>query len=211
MTLFRKIASTVSLTIGLIASAQSAIIFSDNFNTENGGNYKLNYTGFANWTVTDGTVDLIGVGSPWNWFPSQGLFIDLDGSTNNAGIMGHVETLSAGDYTLSFSLAGNQRNGAGETTKVGVSVLAGSVIAQQDYSLNQRDGFTKYSIDFSISSLFAPSEIQFTFGALSNDNIGMLLDDVVLEQHATKVSEPASLALLGFGLLGLAAARRSRV
>lgn len=209
MTLFHKLTTAITLTFGLMASAQSAIIFSDNFDTENSGNYQLNYTGLANWTVTDGTVDLIGVGSPWNWFPSQGLYIDLDGSTHNAGIMGHFETLLAGDYTLSFSLAGNQRNNAAETTDVGVSILAGSVLAQQDYSLNRLDGFTQYSIDFSISALQAPSQIQISFGALSNDNIGMLLDDVVLEQHA--VAEPASLALLGLGLLGLAVARRTKV
>lgn len=211
MKMFRKLTTALTLSFGLIASAQSAIIFSDNFDTENGGNYKLDYNGFANWTVTDGTVDLIGVGSPWDWFPSQGLYVDLDGSKKNAGIMGHLETLVAGDYTLSFSLAGNQRNTASEITEVGVSVLAGGVIAQQDYSLNRNDGFTKYSIDFSISPLLSPSEILFSFGALSNDNIGMLLDDVVLEQHTTTVAEPASLALLGLGLLGLAVARRSKV
>jgi hypothetical protein len=209
MTLFRKLASTITLTFGLMASAQAAIIFSDNFDSENGGTGVLNYNSFANWSVTSGTVDLIGNGY-FDFFPGKGLYIDLDGSTNNAGIMGRLETLLAGDYTLSFSLAGNQRDNAGETTDVGVSVLAGSVIAQQSYSLNKNDGFTNYSIDFSISDLLAPAEIQITFGALSNDNIGMLLDDVVLEQRVA-VAEPASLALLGMGLLGLAAVRRTKV
>ena len=45
-------------------SAQALTIFEDNFDSENGGNYQLNYSGFANWDVTDGTVDLIGEGSP---------------------------------------------------------------------------------------------------------------------------------------------------
>jgi hypothetical protein len=47
--------------LGLIALARPAsavVIFSDNFNTENGCVGTLNYNNFANWTVSNGTVDL---------------------------------------------------------------------------------------------------------------------------------------------------------
>ena len=46
----------------------------------------LNYTGFANWTVYSGTVDLIGNGS-YDFLPGDGLYVDLDGSTSDAGVL----------------------------------------------------------------------------------------------------------------------------
>ena len=61
-------------TLALALGAQAGVIFSDNFNSENGGVGFLNYgtplqngagqtgtlnTSFANWTVTGGSVDLL--------------------------------------------------------------------------------------------------------------------------------------------------------
>ncbi len=44
----------------------------------------LNYAGFANWDVLDGFVDLIGNGF-FDLLPGNGLYVDLDGSTGDAG------------------------------------------------------------------------------------------------------------------------------
>ena len=56
-------------------SANAGVIFSDNFNAENGGTGVLNYNSFNNWTVTDGTVDLIGNGF-FDFYPGNGLYVD---------------------------------------------------------------------------------------------------------------------------------------
>ena len=56
----------VSALMGSLLSfnASSAIIFQDNFDSEAGapGVSQLNYNGFANWTVSDGTVDVVSNG-----------------------------------------------------------------------------------------------------------------------------------------------------
>ena len=66
------------------SAAQAATVFSDNFNSDSLG---LNYTAFVNgWSVSDGTVDLIGTGF-FDFYPGNGNYVDLDGSSSNAGVL----------------------------------------------------------------------------------------------------------------------------
>ena len=205
-----KIITALGISIGLMGSANASVIFSDNFDTENGGVEALNYTGFANWNVLYGSVDLIGNGGTFDFLPGNGMYVDLDGSTGTAGLMGHVQMLTPGDYTLSFDLAGNQRNTAAEYTTVNVGVVFGDGTGNNTtISLGQYDPFTTYSLDFSVSSAFPSSLIDVTFGAAGGDNIGMLLDNVqIADRTTTNVPEPNTLALIGASLLGIGFVRR---
>jgi len=206
----RKIICVLLMTLAMIGTANAAILFQDNFDSYNSGTGALNFTDFGGtWSVMDGTVDLIGNGY-YDFLPGNGLYVDLDGSTNNAGIMGHLESLSAGDYTLSFDLAGNQRNGAGELTTANVAILlGGGTAANTSISLAQNTDFTTYSLDFSISDLYDPSMVLISFGAAGGDNIGMLLDNVVLMDRVS-VPEPGVLSLLALGLLGFGLSRKQK-
>ncbi len=74
-----------------------------------------NFTGFVNWNVTDGTVDLLGTDAGGQAFndlkPGNGLYVDLDGSTfGNAGKLESKTdfVLAPGTYELTFDLAGSQ-------------------------------------------------------------------------------------------------------
>jgi len=205
----RKIMSILLMSSAMIGTANAAILFEDNFDSYNGGSEALNFTDFGGtWSVMAGTVDLIGNGGTYDFLPGNGLYIDLDGSTANAGIMGHLESLAAGDYTLSFDLAGNQRNGSAELTTANVAILlGGGTAANTSISLGQNAGFTTYSLDFSISDLYDPSMVLISFGAAGGDNIGMLLDNVVLMDRVS-VPEPGVLSLLALGLLGVGLSRR---
>jgi len=196
------------LACGLSAApAQAAVIFSDNFNTENGGTPALNYFGFANFTITEGSVDLIGTGpggTSFNLLPGNGLYVDLDGSTNNAGLMtADSIVLGAGSYNFAFDLAGSQR-GSAET--VTVQLLANGIPfgVSSIYNRNSADPFSTESISFAI--LGAPINFQFRFQNGGNDNIGAILDNVTL----SSVPEPASIMLLGLAAAGFAARRRAR-
>src|SRR5687767_26092 len=111
------------LILGMASSSEAIVIFADDFNTANGGTPTLNWNGLPNWTLSGGSVDLIGTGSggtAFDFLPGNGLYVDLDGSTGNAvDAFSHAfSSLAAGTYLLSFDLAGNQRNGAFESVTV---------------------------------------------------------------------------------------------
>ena len=85
------------------------LLLEGSFDTENNGIGALNYEAFENWSVSDGAVDLIGNGF-FDFFPGNGLYIDLDGSASDAGIFESVSVrLTPGDYLLEFNLSGSHR------------------------------------------------------------------------------------------------------
>jgi len=178
------------------SASASNVVFAEHFDSNTMG---LNQTPVG-WAVTDGTVDIIGSGY-FDFLPGNGKYIDLDGSTSNAGILSTSLSLTAGlTYTAEFALAGNQRNSS--TESVTVSFGNASLI----YSLPSSQTFTTYSLVFTPS---ASGNYSLSFSNAGGDNVGALLDNV----RVTAVPEPESLALLLAGSLvvaGVAARRRGR-
>lgn len=190
------------LTLALIAAApcfaQASIIFSDNFN---GNPYGLS-TVPDGWTVTDGTVDVVG---PISWATlcnggTGNVCIDLDGSTQNAGILSKSFNLTAGvNYTATFDMAGNQRGGSDTVTiQFGTASLAFS-------PLLSTSPWTTYTLNFTPTST---ASYSLTFNNAGGDNIGAVIDNVSI----TAVPEPETLAMLlaGLGLIGSVVRRKAK-
>jgi hypothetical protein len=168
----------------------------DNFNSENGGVGALNYNNFANFTVSNsvsqgGTVDLIGNGF-FDFYPGNGLYVDLDGSGN--GVPGLLETKQAfvvGTYNLSFDLAGSAR-GVDDHVDVNFGPFS------QTYFLPSTQGYTLFTATVTLTT---PSVLSFQ--NVEPGNIGAILDNVsVVSGAVPAVPEPNTLAIVCVGALG---------
>jgi hypothetical protein len=200
---FTTICAVLTMLLVCAGSSSAALIFSDNFDAENLGVGVLNYAGFANWTVTTGSVDLIGNGY-WDLQPGNGLYLDMDGSTGAAGtIMSVALNLNPGQYVLSFSAAGNQRTLDMDT----MTVSLGSLFSAPGGLLGSAP-FATYSTP--VITVGAPTVASISFAGVGNDNVGLLLDNVELNSIDV-IPAPGAILLgsIGAGLVGWLRRRRA--
>jgi hypothetical protein len=189
-------------------SAQAAPVFSDNFDSYAADQLNWIPPVLSGWTITNGSVDIIGSGGSYDFLPGNGSYVDLDGGSAHSGKLSHTLSLLAGHtYTLSFDLAGSQRG----TTEI-VDVKFGTTMEHSTLSSN--DGFSHHTMNFTplISGSYSFDYQNNEFGAFIGNGdgnfIGALLDNVAV----TSVPEPESYAMFmaGLGVMGFIARRRKK-
>jgi hypothetical protein len=181
------VAVVATLTTVAFSDANAAPVFSDNFNSYSPA---LNWTPPANWAVISGSVDLIGNNSGFDFFPGNGGYVDLDGSTGTPGTLQTVPSFAAGNYTLTFDLGGNARNDGSKTTVITLGSFTTSI------TLASANPYQLYTLNF----LTTGGQLSFADLAGGNDNIGNILDNVSL---SAAVPEPSTWAMMILGFLGL--------
>ncbi len=196
--------------VAVAAPAQaSTVLFQDNFNTDRASS-ALNFTGLLNWSVSDGTIDYIRSGDfGINCVAGSGGCIDMDGSTGNAGRLTSLSAFSLSGtetYFIEALVSGNQRLTSGsDSIIVGlIDVATNSVVQSATYGgIVPGDPFTLRQL---VATGYSGSFRMF-FEGVGGDNVGVILDDVVLRTAGT-VPTPGTSALAALALLAALGVRR---
>ena len=191
------------LTLSLAATANAAVIFSVNFNNENGGVPVLGTTTLTKFNVVLPNVDVIGQGNggtAYDFYPGNGLYLDLDGTTGatNAQIVSNM-VFGPGAYTLTFLLGNNPGGGANANT---LTVSMGDY--SNTFTTVGNMPLTQQTLAFTTT---VAGSLTFTQGGPA-DQQGSIIDNV----QVSGVPEPGSIVLMSAGaaVLGLLRLKRSR-
>jgi PKD repeat protein len=153
-----------------VSTSRAGLVFSDDFDDYTGS---IPWEGEGNWVVTEASVDLIGEGTSWDLLPGNGLYLDMDGSTGNAGTIESIDIeLAPGDYILSFDVAGNQRNKGDDSIEV---LVGGGSLVSTTTTVGQDSLFTTVTIPFTVAE---QTKAAISFNGDGGDNAGLLLDNV---------------------------------
>lgn len=161
-------------------TGDAVVLLEDDFDGENQARPTLMYDGFARWRVKDGTVDLVGAGSDWDFHPGNGLYVDLDGDRPDGvrfepGVLFSRQafSLERGEYELTFRLGGSRR---GDTNTVQVAL---GDVHRERVTLPSQAPFHTYVRTIRVPG---PQVARLSFDNAGADGFGLLLDDVRLRR-----------------------------
>ena len=166
--------AAAAATMTCAQTAQADVIFSDNFDSYA---YQLSWAPPANWSVPSGSVDLIGqttMGTAFDFYPGNGGYVDLNGTSGAAGTLQTIMNFAAGTYELSFDLGGNANGDVAKTTVISLGSFSTEI------TLDSSAALALHTITFTTTG----GALSFADLSGGNGNIGNILDNVSVSSVA---------------------------
>ena len=161
-------------------SGEPVVLLYDNFDTENGGLWAYSYTGWANWEVLNGTVDLTGGNAPYtDW--GEGMLVDLDGN-GPSGLFQTRQTFTFEPnraYVVEFWMAGSHiGDGTAPNTNTVTVQLGNETVA----TLTLPYGYPWQLYSYRVTFKNRNNTGKLSFQNDGADSMGALLDKVKLTE-----------------------------
>jgi len=202
------VAAAIAASAALSQSAQAGVVLSDNFDADTP--VVLNWPGDGVFlsipqpgsTPGSPSVDLVGPADGFGSLAFAGNSVDLDGSTGSgfspAGEIQSIAALAAGNYSVSFELAGNLRGAPAQQTQV---CIGGTCQATPILDPAATQGYHLVTLNFAGAS----GQVSFTDLGPA-DQQGDLVDNISVS--TTPLPATWSMMLLGLAGFGFVAYRR---
>lgn len=197
--------------LALTGSLFATSIFNDQF-PDSGANAEPQGLGVTNgtldllkWDVVSGSVDVLDTFQGVNCgSPSGKRCVDINGSSGVAGRIQTTQTFTFAVgrfYVLTLYVSGSQREGS-DSMRVSLGNLG-----SMDVTMAAAEGWRQVTLGtFAGNGSTGRIVIDGAFAGADGDNIGLVFDDVNLDESG--IPEPATLALMGTGLVVMGLRRR---
>lgn len=186
----------------LSSSARGGVLFFDGFESEAPD---VLDSGLSGWNILSGSVDVLGPGNLCGLAGSSSLCVDMDGTALRGPLLMETKNsldLGAGSYVLSFELAGPWRDFPSTDILPNEGYFGFGSLTLGFFSRDLFDPFSTESASFDLAGSVSG---RIFFSHSGPDWVGLLLDDVRLEEvRVSEVPEPGSWILLASGLALLA-------
>ena len=192
--MMKSLAVSAIVLAAAVGSADAAtMLFSDDFESD----AQVLNAALNNWTVTSGSVDVIGSPGSYPWYPTNN--VDMNGSTGKAG---RIDTATLAvkkghSYTLSFDYGNNKNSNGNEFLSFGIGGWLSTLNINGYVGSLVNASYTFKALADNTTLFFADT------GNTDYDNGGPVIDNVALAAVPLPAAAPMFFfALAGFAMLG---------